>query len=68
MYIIVKYAELWYPDGKAHVQNSIFRTYSANEVGVEQSTYKTKEEAASDLAKLIEFNPMVGYGIVEGLE
>jgi hypothetical protein len=66
-YIIVKYADHTYPDGKAPITASVFNTYSANSVGVTNELYHSKEEAEIDLRKLQEFNPTVFYGIVEVL-
>jgi hypothetical protein len=65
MWIIVKYATEYYPKGKAPMEASVFGTYTARECGVTQKTYTSPIEADFDLRKLMEFNPSVGYGIVE---
>ena len=65
-FIIVKYAEDHFPDGyPVHISNSVFGTYSANKCGVEKEVYISKEEAEHDLTILQDYNPAVGYGIVE---
>jgi len=64
-YIIVKYAEDYFPDGKAHVLNSVVNTHTAKQCDVDTVVYKTKVAAKPDLDRLIDFNPSVGYGIVE---
>ena len=65
MWIIVKYAEHYYPNGKAPSDASVFGSYSAKECGVEQQSYASPIEADFDLRKLREFNPSVDYGLVE---
>lgn len=67
-FIIVKYAEINFPSGKAPMFESVYGTYSAKECGVKKKHYSSRDEANSDLEKLRDFNPMVGYGIVEGLK
>lgn len=64
-WIIVKYAEDFYPAGKAPISASVYGSYSARECGVTQETYTSPIEADFDLGKLKEFNPSVGYGLVE---
>lgn len=64
-YIIVKYAEEYWPDGKAPLEASVAGSYSARACGIVQATYDTRKEAEPDLVKLKNFNPAVFYGIVE---
>ncbi len=64
-YIIVKYAKDYFPDGKAHLCNSIVGTYTAKQCGVNTEIYETKEAAQADLGKLNTYNPIARYGIVE---
>lgn len=66
-FIIVKYANQVEGDG-APISESVYGTYTANEVGVEQEIYSSIEEAQDDLAKLKEYNPTVGYGVVRLLK
>lgn len=67
-FIIVKYAETKYPKGQAPSFESVHGTFSANECGIEKKHYLSRDEALADLEKLREFNPAVGYGIVERLK
>lgn len=69
LYIIVKYAEM-YLGGKAPISVSIADTYTVRELGIPRGPYTSKEEAESYLPKLNDYNPTVGYGVVElsGLE
>jgi len=67
-YIIVKYAKYHYPKGKAPLNHSIYNTYSAIQCDCNKQFYLSKEEAEKDLKFLNEYNPTVGYGIVEAIE
>ena len=64
-YIIAKYAEDYYPNGKAPAGASIKGTFTAKECGVETDVYASIEAAQADLERVVEFNPSVGYGILE---
>jgi len=64
-YIIVKYADDHYPAGRAHISASVLDTYTAKQCKINTKVYETKEAAKPDLDKLTDFNPTVGYGIVE---
>lgn len=66
-YIIVKYAEQYFPDGYAPDAYSVGGTYSAKECGIEAMYYSVRTEAEKDLKILREFNPTVGYGIVKSI-
>lgn len=67
-YIIVKYAEEFWPKKKAPYSCHILGSYSAQEIGGVKEYYLSKKEAEPDLKKLQELNPTVGYGIVEALD
>jgi hypothetical protein len=67
MYIIVKYAELNFPDGKAPLSWSETRSYTARQCGIQRDSFPTKKEAEAALALMREFNPSVGYGICEAI-
>jgi len=64
-YIIVKYADDYYPGGKANISDSVYGTHTANKVGIQKEVYNSKEEAMPDLRKLQEVNPSVGYKILQ---
>ena len=64
-WIITKYADTNFPSGKAPIGWSVLGSYTARECGIVNETYASPIEAADDLAKLREFNPSVGYGLVE---
>lgn len=63
-FIIVKYAEDYYPSGFAPEVASVGGTYSAAQCGINTEVYTDKVEAERDLLRLRDFNPTVGYGIV----
>lgn len=64
-FIIAKYAEQYFPNGKAPSYASVFRSHTANEVGMEKESFSSKEEAELWLERLTSFNPTVDYGVVE---
>lgn len=66
-YIIVKYADEYYPNGVAPFDQNVSMTFSARECGVEKESYPTPELAAIDYEKLKEFNPTANYGIVRAV-
>jgi hypothetical protein len=63
MFIIVKYASDWWPEG-APLSASVFDSHSARKVGVTKRTYETPQEAQPDLEKLRSYNESVEYGVV----
>ena len=65
MFIIAKYAHEYYPSGKAGIDASIADTYTIRELGIPRGPYVTREEAEGYLPVLNEFNPAVGYGVLE---
>jgi len=64
-YIIVKYAKTNFSNGKAPIWHSVFGTYSAVQCDIIKEVYYHFVDAQTDLDKLNNFNPSVGYGIVE---
>lgn len=64
-YIIVKYADQFYPNGYAPETASVGGTYSARECGIDAMKYADRTEAEHDLILLREFNPTIDYGIVK---
>jgi hypothetical protein len=68
-YIIVKYAEELFPDGKASIEMAVHPiSYTAQQCNVAECFFITEKEAEKALKRLQEANPTVGYGIVEGIE
>lgn len=67
-WIIVKYADQFFPDGKAPLDQSIFGTHTAIQQDINKPFFEDRAEAEEALKLAQEFNPGVGYGIVEGLE
>jgi len=65
MYIIVKYADQFFPEGYAPEIASVGGTFSARECGIDEMKYSDKNLAETHLAILQGFNPTVGYGIVK---
>jgi len=63
-FIIVKYAETYFPDGKAPIEYSVAGSYCARTLGIKHEVYSSKEDARKDLEALQELNPAVSYGIV----
>ncbi|HEY5037548.1 MAG TPA: hypothetical protein VIJ93_00590 [bacterium] len=71
-FYIVKYAAFFFPYGKglrmiARACSATNCSYTAKKTGITQDSWQTREEAEVALAKMVEFNPSAGYGIVEGL-
>ena len=63
-YIIVKYANELYPNGKAPKTMAVHPdTHSAEKCGITKKHFDSIEEAKVALHKLQEFNPAVSYGI-----
>ena len=67
-FIIVKYASVYFPDGKAPLFYHVYDTYTAREVGMTKPFFTSREEAESWLPKMNSFNPTVDYGVLEATE
>jgi len=68
-YIIVKYAEDRFPNGRAHISWAVHpESPTAVRCGIIESYFTDKEVASIALEQMTDLNPTVGYGIVKAIE
>lgn len=67
-WIIVKYAEMLYPEKIAPKSMGIGDSFSARMCKINRLEYASKTDAENDLDLLNNFNPTANYGIVEAIE